>query len=138
MGKEVQPCGTVAAARRHQRNPEKWGPMCAECQQAIRDEKNGRKDASREAAATEAREAMPEADSPVDRDDVLHEVLRTLRGQLAAAPPQSVASIAKQIRDTLDAMGAKGESVSAGAGGLNDIEARRAEREARRSAAAQG
>lgn len=138
MVRELQPCGTVAAARRHQRDPGKYGPMCAECQQAIRDEKNGRKDASREAAAADAREAMPDADGPVDRDDVLHEVLRTLRGQLAAAPPQSVASIAKQIRDTLDAMGAKGESVSAGAGGLNDIEARRAEREARRSAAAQG
>lgn len=138
MSKGLQPCGTIAAARRHQRDPEKYGPLCEACGQAIRDEKNGRKDAERAQAAAVAREAMPEPSESVDRDDVLHEVLRTLRGQLKEAPPQSVAGIAKQIRDTLDAMGAQAEDVSAKAGDVNDIAARRAEREARRSAAAKG
>ena len=138
MAVELQPCGTIAAARRHQRNPEKFGPLCDACRQAIRDEKNLRKDVDRASAAQAARAAMPEPSEGVDRDAVLHEVLRTLRGQLAEAPPQSVASIAKQIRDTLDALGAQSESAGAGTGGLNDIEARRAEREARRSAASQG
>lgn len=138
MAQELRPCGTVAAARRHQRNPEKFGPLCEPCAQAVRDEKNGRVDARRSGDVQAAREAMPEPSVSVDRDDVLHEVLRTLRGQLAEAPPQSVAGIAKQIRDTLDAMGATSESVSVKAGGVDDIAARRAARQARRGATAQG
>lgn len=137
MAQDLQPCGTIAAARRHQRNPERFGPLCEACAQAIRDEKNGRVDARRAEDAAAAREAMPPPSAEVSRDAVLHEVLRTLRGQLAEAPPQSVASIAKQIRDTLDAMGdVAGESVSGG--GVDDIAARRAERAARRRAAASG
>ena len=128
----LKPCGTVAAARRHQRAGE---PLDEACQQAIRDEKNGRVDARRAEDVAAAREAMPPPSAEVSRDAVLHEVLRTLRGQLAEAPPQSVASIAKQIRDTLDAMGdVAGESVSGG--GVDDIAARRAARQARRRAAA--
>lgn len=137
MAQDLQPCGTIAAARRHQRNPERFGPLCEACAQAIRDEKNGRVDARRAEDVAAAREAMPPPSAEVSRDAVLHEVLRTLRGQLAEAPPQSVASIAKQIRDTLDAMGdVAGESVSGG--GVDDIAARRAERAARRRAAASG
>ena len=122
MADKLQPCGTIAAARRHQRNSEKFGPLCDACRQAIRDEKNQRKDAERAEAASAARVAMPGPSEDVDRDAVLHEVLRTLRGQLAEAPPQSVASIAKQIRDTLDAMGAEnvGGKRPASAG-LSDI-----------------
>lgn len=135
MARELKPCGTVAAARRHQRAGEELDEACA---QAIRDEKNGRVDARRAEDAAAAREAMPPASAEVSRDEVLHEVLRTLRGQLAEAPPQSVASIAKQIRDTLDAMGAASESVTVKAGGVDDIAARRAERAARRRSAASG
>ena len=134
VARELKPCGTVAAARRHQRAGEELDEACA---QAIRDEKNGRVDARRAEDAVAAREAMPPPSAEVSRDEVLHEVLRTLRGQLAEAPPQSVASIAKQIRDTLDAMGdVAGESVSGG--GVDDIAARRAERAARRRSAASG
>ena len=135
MARELQPCGTVAAARRHQRAGE---ALCDECAQAIRDEKNGRVDARRAEDVAAAREAMPPPSAVVSRDEVLHEVLRTLRGQLAEAPPQSVASIAKQIRDTLDAMGADSESASVKAGGVDDIAARRAARQARRRSAASG
>ena len=138
MAQDLKPCGTIAAARRHQRNPERFGPLCEACAQAIRDEKNGRVDARRAEDAAAAREAMPPPSAEVSRDAVLHEVLRTLRGQLAEAPPQSVASIAKQIRDTLDAMGAASESASVKAGGVDDIAARRAERAARRRSAASG
>ena len=134
MARELKPCGTVAAARRHQRAGEELDEACA---QAIRDEKNGRVDARRAEDVAAARGAMPPPSAEVSRDAVLHEVLRTLRGQLAEAPPQSVASIAKQIRDTLDAMGdVAGESVSGG--GVDDIAARRAERAARRRSAASG
>lgn len=119
MAAGMQPCGTQASAKRHRRLGE---PMDEACLQAERDEKNGRVDARRAESAQAARAAMPEPSDGVDRDVVLHEVLRTLRGQLAEAPPQSVASIAKQIRDTLDAMGAEsvGGERSASAG-LSDI-----------------
>lgn len=120
MSRALQPCGTIAAARRHQRDPEKWGPMCEACQQAVRDEKNGRVEDRRAADVEAAQASMPEP-GEVDRDEVLNEVLRELRGQLAAAPPQSVAGIAKQIRDTLDAMGADSEPVAKPQGGLSDI-----------------
>lgn len=118
MARKLQPCGTIAAARRHQRAGE---ALCEACAQAVRDEKNGRVNERRAGDVEAAREAMPPAADGVDRDEVLHEVLRTLRGQLAEAPPQSVAGIAKQIRDTLDAMGAQGESAIAPQGGLSDI-----------------
>lgn len=132
---ERQSHGTIAAAKRHRRAGQ---APCEDCLQAERDEKNGRKDHERAQAAAAAREAMPEPSESVDRDGVLHEVLRTLRGQLREAPPQSVAGIAKQIRDTLDAMGVESEGASVKAGGVDDVAARRAEREARRRAASQG
>lgn len=122
MARPLSPCGTLAAARRHKKNGEE---PCEPCRQAVRDEKNERMLRKREAAAMEGRRAAPSPSAAVDREAVLHEVLRTLRGQLAAAPPQSVGAIAKQIRDTLDALGAGASKPATGRpGGLSDIEQR--------------
>lgn len=134
MARKAQPCGTTAAYQRHRRNGE---DPCEDCLRAWREAKAERTRERRAEDVEAAQAAMPPA-GVVDRDDVLHEVLRTLRGQLAEAPPQSVASIAKQIRDTLDALGAKSETAQVTGGGVDDIAARRAEREARRRSAAQG
>lgn len=101
MARELKPCGTYAAYRRHLRNDE---APCEECRQAARDQKNVRKDAARQEAAVRAVEATPPVDEEVDRRGILLEVLASLRGQLREAPPQSAGSIAKQIRDTLDAL----------------------------------
>lgn len=104
MPRPPAPCGTISAAKRHRRKKE---PLDAACLQAERDEKNTRVARKRQEAGESARAAMPPAldpDGPLDRDEVLHESLRTLRGHLATAPPQSVAAITKAIRETLDAL----------------------------------
>lgn len=106
MASELQPCGTVAAARRHQRNPEKWGPMCAECQQAVRDEKNGRKDAERAESAA-AVSAAVEAEPVPDEVDPLAEALDSLRIVRAvlrsdATPANTVAALTKRRDELVD------------------------------------
>ena len=106
MAKELQPCGTIAAARRHQRDPEKWGPMCAECQQAVRDEKNGRKDAERAESAEQVRAAV--AAEPVIEDvDPLAEALDNLRIVRAVlrdegTPANTVAALTKRRDELVD------------------------------------
>ena len=100
MARTLQPCGTFAAYRRHLRAKE---TPCDACRQAARDQKNDRKNAQRVKDAEAAREAAPPVEE-IDRRQILLEVLSSLRGQMAEAPPQSVAGIAKQIRETVDAL----------------------------------
>lgn len=95
MARELKPCGTPAAARRHRRNGE---PLCDECEQAVRDEKNGRKDAER-AEGVESVQGVEVAHSGhMSRLEVLQEVLDTLRQHMQASAPQNIAPIAAQIR----------------------------------------
>lgn len=131
MGRALLPCGTFAAYRRHLRAKE---APCDPCRQAARDQKNNRKDAQRKEAAEAAREATPPVEE-IDRRQILLEVLASLRGQLKEAPPQSVASIAKQIRDTVDALSGPEDSASqAPFNPVDEIARRRAERADRRQA----
>lgn len=94
-------------------------------------------------AAAAARVTAKAVGGPPSRRVMLEEVLVTLRGHLHEAPPQSVAAIAKQIRDTmveleqLDGAASVSSSVVVSGGGENDLDARRARRAARRGAAAQ-
>ena len=130
MARELKPCGTYAAYRRHLRNDE---APCEECRQAARDQKNVRKDAARQEAADAAREATPPVEE-IDRRQILLEVLASLRGQLREDPPQSVASIAKQIRDTVDALSGPEDSASqAPFNPVDEIARRRQERLNQRS-----
>lgn len=136
MAREVQPCGTEAAYRRHLRHNEE---PCGECMAAHRALKAESTRARRAAAAEAAQDARP-SPTGFDQLSILEEVLSNLRGQLVEAPPQSVAAIAKQIRDTATEIAQlSGESKPRAqeGGGVNDIAARRAEREARRRAASQ-
>lgn len=124
MARELKPCGTFAAYRRHLKAKE---TPCEPCRQAARDQKNQRKDAQRAKAAEAARAATPPV-AEVDRREILLEVLASLRGQLQEAPPQSVASIAKQIRDTVDALAPAEVSVEQ----VNPVDEIARRREARR------
>lgn len=125
MARELKPCGTFAAYRRHLRAQE---DPCDPCRQAARDQKNQRKDARRAEAAEVARVAAPPVED-VDRRQILLEVLASLRGQLKEAPPQSVAGIAKQIRDTVDALAGPDEAkIQAPSNPVDEIARRRAER----------
>lgn len=133
----LAPCGTEAAYRRHRRH----GEDCEECRAANAAAKAGRVDERRADDVAAAAAARP-APEEFDQLSILREVLTNLRGQLAEAPPQSVAAIAKQVRDTASEIAQLSGVAPAGSqttgGGVDDIAARRAEREARRSAAAQG
>ena len=124
MARELKPCGTYAAYRRHLRAKES---PCEECRQAARDQKNFRKVAERQEAAVRAVEAAPPVEE-VDRRAILLEVLASLRGQLREAPPQSAGSIAKQIRDTLDALGEDAGEETVKVNPLDEIAKRRMER----------
>lgn len=128
MMRALKPCGTYAAYRRHLRAKE---TPCEPCKQASRDQKNQRKDAARKAAAEEAREAAP-AVVEIDRREVLLEVLASLRGQLQVAPPQSAGSIAKQIRDTLDALNPEKPESEQVVNPLDEIARKREERRKQR------
>ena len=125
MARPLKPCGTFAAYRRHLKAEEQ---PCEPCKQAARDQKNDRKDAQRTKAAEAARDATPPVEE-IDRRQILLEVLASLRGQLREAPPQSVASIAKQIRDTVDALaGPEDSAVQAPLNPVDEIARRREER----------
>lgn len=131
MARELKPCGTPAAYRRHLRAKE---PACEPCKEAWREQKNQRKDEQRSEAAEAARVATPPVED-VDRRQILLEVLASLRGQLREAPPQSVAGIAKQIRDTVDALGGPEEAKPVvPVNPVDEIARRRAERADRRQA----
>ena len=130
MTSKLKPCGTAAAYRRHLRNDE---APCDECKRAVREQEQARRAAKRAEAVQAAREAMPEPTDEVDRRAILLEVLSELRGQLREAPPQSVAAIAKQVRDTVDALEA-GDGEQAQANPIDEIARRREARlRARRS-----
>ena len=129
MARPLKPCGTFAAYRRHLRAKE---TPCKPCRQAARDQKNDRKDAQRTKAAEAARDAMPPVEE-IDRRQILLEVLASLRGQLSEAPPQSVASIAKQIRDTVDALEGPGEKSQVVVNPVDEIAKRREARRQQRT-----
>lgn len=103
MGRELKPCGTVAAARRHQRAGEE---LCGLCAQALRDEKNGRKDAERSESADRVRTAV--AMEPLLEDvDPLEEALDNLRIVRAVlrddgTPANTVAALTKRRDDLVD------------------------------------
>lgn len=109
MAQELKPCGTVAAARRHQRDPGRFGPMCEPCQQAVRDEKNGRKDAERSESAERVREAVVAA-PPLEDVDPLEEALDSLRIVRAVlrdegTPANTVAALTKRRDELVDRIG---------------------------------
>lgn len=103
MPEELKPCGTPAAARRHRRKGE---PLCEVCEQAVRDEKNARKQAERVASA-EAVSAAVSAAADVDDVDPLEEAmdnLRIVRAVLKSGevPANAVATLTKRRDELVD------------------------------------
>ncbi len=133
MSKPLQPCGTEAAYRRHLYHKEQ---PCEACKKASRADWKQRQEKKKDAQILKT---LQVADTlPVlDEKQILEETLKVLRAQLQDAPPQAVASIAKGIRDTLEALRGDTEKqgkkiVDKGTGGLIDEIARaRAKRKER-------
>lgn len=104
MPRDLKPHGSYAAYRRHKRAGE---DPCDRCAQAAREQANERLARKRQSLADAAQAALPPAVDPmepIDSDVILRESLRTLRAHLLTAPPQSIAGIAKAIRETLEAI----------------------------------
>lgn len=135
MARELQPHGTVAAAKRHQRDPGKHGPMCAECAQALRDEKNGRKDAERSESAEAVRAAV-EAAAVVEDVDPLAEALDNLRIVRAVlrdegTPANTVAALTKRRDELVDRIERlKAANAPAEVSLIDELTSRRRERRA--------
>jgi len=102
MARELSPCGTLAAYRRHKRNDE---PVCDPCAEANRADKNGRKDQERELSGAAFTAAL-ESEAEVDELDPLAEAkdnLRILRAALRADPPHNtIAALTKRRDEAVD------------------------------------
>lgn len=102
MARELSPCGTLAAYRRHKRKDE---PVCGPCAEANRADKNERKDQERELSGLAVGVAL-ESESDVDELDPLAEAkdnLRILRAALRADPPHNtIAALTKRRDEAVD------------------------------------
>lgn len=100
MARELAPCGTLAAYRRHKRRGE---PVCEACAAVNREDKNGRKDQERFASGSAVRSAVS-AEPDVDDVDALVEAkdnLRIVRAALRSDPPHNTIAALTKRRDEL-------------------------------------
>ena len=103
MARELKPCGTAAAARRHRRSGE---PLCDACRQAERDQKNNRVRAKQEASAEAVKKAV-EQEPEVEEVDALAEALDSLRIVRAVlrdgeTPANAVAGLTRRRDELVD------------------------------------
>lgn len=100
MARELKPCGTSAAYRRHLRNGEE---ACAECKAAVAREKQERLDgdrAVRKVAALVAVEPLTEPEPEVfDPLKDAKENLEIVKAALQEAVPREVAALSKRRQE---------------------------------------
>lgn len=97
MGRELKPCGTSAAYRRHLRNGE---PACAACKRAVAEQKMDRLDGDRETRKVAALTIVP--DPVVEEFDPLEDAkenLRLVKAALGDAVPREVAALSKRRQE---------------------------------------
>lgn len=132
MARELQPCGTWAAAKRHRRNKE---PVCEACRRAEADYQASRK-AARESDLVEkiaVTEALEPKSGVLDPRRELLAMYDELGKQLQVAPPNAAAGIVKQRVAILEMLTKSNGNtqVSSADGGVDELARRR---KARRSA----
>lgn len=95
MTRDLQPCGTFAAYKRHLRKKE---PVCEPCAQAGREQKQTRTDTSRSESAS--RVALALAAEPViqslDELDEARDNLRAVKAAMSDAPANAIAALSKR------------------------------------------
>lgn len=115
MPRELKPCGTVAAAKRHRRNGQLLDP---ECQMAEQEEKNSRaakkRDESRVAVNVDV------SDGRLDELTELRSMYTVLSTHMRDAPPQSIAAIVRQADAVLVRIKEIEGTASESSGGLLD------------------
>lgn len=100
MARELAPCGTPAAYRRHKRKGE---DVCGPCAEANRSDKNARMDEDRAVSGAAVGLALS-AESDVDEVDALAEAkdnLRIVRAALRSEPPHNTIAALTKRRDEL-------------------------------------
>lgn len=102
VARELKPCGTPAAYRRHLRNHE---PPCEACREAAAKYKRGLRQVRKRLAAAPVVLAVAEAAPVPDVIDVVadaKENLRIVAAAMAAAPPQALAGLSKRRQELVD------------------------------------
>ena len=131
MARELSPCGTPAAYRRHKRRGE---PVDDACAQAGRDQKNARVEAGREMSGAAFAEAYSASAPIVDDVDPLSEALdnlRIIREALKSGPPHNtIASLSKRRDELVDRI----QAIKAAQPEVSVLDELTRKREARRSA----
>lgn len=134
MERELSPCGTIAAYRRHKRANE---PVCDLCAEANRSDKNERKDQERSASGIAVGDAF-DLEPDVDELDALSEAkdnLRILRAALRSGPPHNtIAALTKRRDEAVDRI----RQIMAETPEVSAFDQLAAKRAARRSPAATG
>lgn len=91
--RELKPCGTPAAARRHRRRGE---PVCEECRAAEREATALARTAKRSVAREEAAQDAEDVPDNIDQLTELRFMYGRIRGALHRAEPKEVATLVKQ------------------------------------------
>lgn len=129
VDRDLKPCGTSAAARRHRRRGE---PVCDECRTAEREAtahaRAAKRSEAREVAAQDA-EQVPE---DIDQLTELRFMWGRIKGALQRAEPKEVATLVKQGDVILERIGQlKGTTPQTATDDADDIEQARRRRQER-------
>ena len=126
MAKQKQPHGTVAAYKRHLRTGEE---PCEACKSANRMRVAKQRMIAR--AVASQRVDMPRRKSlDPDREMILQDILAGLRAMFKEATPSQGPAIARQIRETLDALEGKTTISDEAVDGFDELAAQRQRRRA--------
>jgi len=101
VARELKPCGTPAAYRRHLRNGEE---PCAACLTAVREDVNKARDERRTASSRAVLEAVVSA-PPVDEIDPLEDAkenLKIVKAAMQDAPHNTIAQLSKRRQELVE------------------------------------
>lgn len=124
MARELQPCGTSAAYRRHLRRGE---PACVDCKSAVAKKKMDGLDGDREDRKLSVLTVAPPVDTEtVDPLDDAQENLRMVRAAMGEAVPREVAALSKRRQELVELIvGLGGKKEASLADQLAEIRRRR-------------
>lgn len=129
MTRELKPCGTTAAYRRHLRNGE---DPCGVCLDANARGKQDSKSRSQEARSAEVRSILSVVPDPVvseiDELAEAYETLEWVKSLMAAGVTQGAASLAKQRVELVSLIKRLEGAGKSGVGALDEIARKRADR----------
>lgn len=131
MARELQPCGTPAARKRHERNGD---PPCDDCKRAEREARAAEREAKRLESMRLVASAV-EAAPPVEDVDPLEDArdnLKIVKAAMQDAPHNTIAQLSKRRQELVELI----KELSSADPGVSLKDELAAARDARRSAGA--